>query len=111
MEHGTETLKAGELYAAAQAAHYETKSLREALGLYGNIVATLPHSQEARYSRSQIENIVKAVVPDQEILAMLVRLAWDHLRQQGHNEAVPVSLPEALLSPGLEGTAPSANKA
>ncbi len=79
MSSSTEPVEAGQQYAAAHAAHYTTKNLREALELYQSIVASYPNSQEAGYSRSQIQNIVNAVVPTQELFATQVDMALAHL--------------------------------
>lgn len=64
----SENSENGKHYAAAHAAHYVAKDLREALQLYRGIIAEHPDSQEAGYSRSQIQNIVNAVVPKEELL-------------------------------------------
>jgi len=60
--------EAGEQYAAAHAAHYKTKDLNSALDLYQGVMAAYPDTPEAEYSRSQIQNIAKSVVPKQELL-------------------------------------------
>ena len=67
MRNDTGLTEASQKYAAAYAAHYETKDLREALELYRGIVAAHPDTQEAGYSRSQIQNIVNEVVPEREL--------------------------------------------
>jgi hypothetical protein len=77
--------EASRQYAAAYAAHYETKDLREALELYRGILAAHPDTQEAGYSRSQIQNIVKKVVPENELFEAQVGMAMAHFggdRQQ-----------------------------
>ncbi len=71
--------EAGLHYAAAHAAHYGTKDLGRALELYQDIVTAHPNSQEAGYSRSQIQNIVKSVVPKQELLDAQADLARAHV--------------------------------
>jgi hypothetical protein len=68
-------------YATAYAAHYSAKDLRKALELYGVIVAAHPDSPEAGYSRDQMKNIARAVVPKDEILAAQVDLAWAYLQK------------------------------
>jgi hypothetical protein len=55
--------------------HYKAKDLREALHLYRAVMAAHPGTQEAGYSRSQIDNIVKAVVPEQALMDAEVKLA------------------------------------
>ena len=66
-------------YATAHAAHYRTKDLTEALDLYTGIMAGHPDSQEAQYSRTQIQNIVRQLIPRQELLDSQVALARAHL--------------------------------
>ena len=77
-----EVAEAGRQYAAAYAAHYTTKDLREALRLYRDVMAAHPNTQEAGYSQSQIRNIVNAVVPRQELLDAQVDLALAHFDQE-----------------------------
>jgi hypothetical protein len=62
-------------YAAAYAAHYTQRDLRTALGVYKELVASHTGSREAGYSRTQIRNIVNAVVPGQELLDAETALA------------------------------------
>ena len=66
-------------YAAAHAAHYVTKNLRQALELYKGIIAAHGDSQEAGYSRSQIQNIVNSVVPKQVLFDAQTELALAHI--------------------------------
>jgi len=75
--------KASKQYAAAHAAHYKTKNLPEALDLYRDITAGHPNTPEADYSQSQIQNIVKSVVPKQELLTAQIDLALAHLEPKG----------------------------
>ena len=70
---------AGRSYATAHEAHYGAKQLRKALELYEGIMAAHPGTPEAGYSRSQILNIVKAVVPEAELFAARKQLALSHL--------------------------------
>lgn len=69
-------------YASAHAAHYSRQDLHEALGLYKGVMAAYPDTQEAAYSRTQISNIVKSVVPDDEVLTVETELTLVHL---GHD--------------------------
>jgi hypothetical protein len=69
----------GRQYRQAYLAHYGAKRLREALGLYKGVIATFPDSAEAQYSRSQIHNIFKAVVPADKIFETEEALALAHL--------------------------------
>ena len=75
MRNRTGLTKAGQQYATAYAAHYTTKDLPEALELYRGVMAAYPNTQEAKYSRSQIQNIVNVVVPEQELFDAQVDLA------------------------------------
>ena len=70
---------AGRQYAAAHAAHYGDRDLSTALQLYTTVMASHPGSTEADYSRTQIQNIVHAVVPKRELLEAQMELAAAHL--------------------------------
>lgn len=69
---------AGHEYAAAHSLHYESRDLRRALDLYRGIVARYPSTQEAEYSRSQIQNVLNAVVPKQALFDAQIDLALAH---------------------------------
>ena len=75
MSKDTVLTEAGQQYAAAYAAHYTTKDLHEALELYKAVMAAHPKTQEAEYSRSQIQNIVNALVPKQDLFDAQADLA------------------------------------
>lgn len=83
MEIEAKLTEAGRQYAVAHAAHYETKNLCEALGLYGNVITAHSGSQEAGYSRSQMQNIIKSVVPEEVLLAAQINLALAHCGHGG----------------------------
>ena len=89
MRNDTGLTEAGQQYAAAHAAHYSTKDLHEALHLYNGVVAAHPNTQEAEYSRTQIQNIVKTVVPKQELLDAQVDLVLVHLEHGGPPDVKP----------------------
>lgn len=76
----TELTEAGQQYAVAHAAHYQTKNLREAIGLYKRVITAHRGTQEAGYSRSQIQNIVKTVVPEEKLFEAQVNLALAHCK-------------------------------
>ena len=78
MEKETGITEAGQKYAAAYAAHYTAKDLHGAFDLYKGIMTSHPGSQEAKYSRLQIQNIVKAVVPKDELFDAQSDLAVAH---------------------------------
>ena len=77
----------GKQYAAAHAMQYKNKELYEALGLYEGVMADYPDTPEAEYSRSQIQNIAKSVVPKEELLAAQLAVARGHLKLEGPPEA------------------------
>ena len=83
MENSTMPTKAGQEYAKAYVAHYTEKDLHKAFVLYGGVIAEHPDDQEAEYSRYQVQNIVNAVVPKQEISDALGELARAHFEQKG----------------------------
>lgn len=73
---------AAQQYNVAYEAHYTTKNLYEALGIYEALIAAYPSSQEATYSRTQILNIVNGVVPNQDLLDAQLQLAQAYLRRE-----------------------------
>lgn len=77
-------------YARAHHTHYGSMDLQQALGLYEEIVAAHPDIQEAAYSRSQIQNIAKAVVPAHELFAAQAALAHSHLARVKQAQAAKV---------------------
>jgi hypothetical protein len=79
MKKATQETESGQQYAAALEAHYKTKDLSEALGLYRTIMDAQPESLEAEYSRSQIQNIARAVVPTDELFDVLLGLTLAHV--------------------------------
>ena len=68
-------------YTKAHDMHYKTKDLPEAFKLYRDIIADYPETKEAGYSLSQVQNIVNAVVPKQEVMDALVALTLAHFDQ------------------------------
>ena len=81
MINNTKLTEAGQQYATAYEAHYTTKDMYKAFKLYGRIIAAHPDTHEAGYSRSQVQNIVNAVVPKQKVMDALVELALTHFEQ------------------------------
>lgn len=101
MRNDTGLTEAGQQYAAAHAAHYATKDLNEALRLYRGVMAAHPNTQEADYSRTQIQNIVKSVVPKQELLDAQVDLVRVHLERGRPPDVEPAPVaPLASEQPG-----------
>lgn len=68
MTTNTEATEPGRRYQAAYQVHYDGKDLRDALGLYRGIIDAFPDAPEAGYSRAQVWNIVKSLVPKEELL-------------------------------------------
>lgn len=81
MKHDAEPSKADREYAVAHAAHYGKKDLNQALALYLEVMAAYPATREAGFARSQIRNIAKAVVPEQDLLGAEVHLIETHLAE------------------------------
>jgi hypothetical protein len=77
-------------YAAAYAAHYSERDLAMALQLYKKIIASHASAREAGYSRTQIQNIVNAVVPEQELLDAQIERALARLEHQISPDAGPI---------------------
>jgi hypothetical protein len=87
MRNDTELTEAGRQYAAAYAAHYTERDLPVALQLYRKLMASHPDAQEADYSRTQVQNIVNAVVPKQELLDAEMELALAHVEHDAPLDA------------------------
>lgn len=68
-------------YERAHGLHYGSKDLHGALELYLEVLAVDIGTPEAGYARSQVDNIVRAVVPDLALLDAQVELAREHLQQ------------------------------
>jgi hypothetical protein len=66
--------------------------LERAFTLYEDIIAAHPDTKEAGYSRSQVQNIVNAVVPKKKIMDSLVELARIHFEQKLPLDAEPASV-------------------
>jgi hypothetical protein len=88
-------------YAAAYAEHYSGRDSEMALQLYKKIMASRASAREAGYSRAQVRNIVKAVVPKQELPDARMELALARLEPQISPDAGPVPV-AALASEPIE---------
>jgi hypothetical protein len=101
MKHATILTEAGHKYQAAYSAHYTDRDLPLALTRYQNLMKTHPDTQEAKYSRTQIQNILNAVVPKQDLLNAQMELANAQFKQK-EPQGIPVSPPpmEAVGSSG-----------
>jgi hypothetical protein len=69
-------------YAAAYAAQYSQRDLAMALQLYERLIASHSGAREAGYARSQVRNIVDAIVPEQDVLDAQIVLALAYLEDQ-----------------------------
>ena len=65
--------------ARAYAAHYSERDLAKALRLYKKIMASHASAPEAGYSRTQVQNFVHAVFPEQELLDAQMELTLARL--------------------------------
>ena len=82
MRNETELTEASQQYTAAYAAHYTGHDLPLALRLYKKLMESHPSAREAEYSRMQVQNIVNAVVPKQELLDAQMELARVHFERE-----------------------------
>ena len=82
MRNETPTSEADQRYSAAYEVHYGTKDLEKALELYRGVLVACPGTQEAGYSRSQIHNIIRKVVPERVLFDAQVGLALAHFRDR-----------------------------
>ena len=78
MKHEPSPTKADKQYAAAYAAHYSDKELLRAAKLYEELILAHPSTPEAGYSRAQILNIVKELIPESDLLTARVKLIAAH---------------------------------
>jgi hypothetical protein len=68
------------------------KDIHKAFTLYEDIIAAHPDTKEAGYSRSQVQNIVNAVVPKKEIMDSSMKLVRIHFDQKVPLDAEPASV-------------------
>ncbi len=78
MKNESSLTEAGQAYAAAYNAHYTAHDLPCALQLYRKLLASYPDAQEADFSRMQLQNIVNAIVPKQELFDATIDLVLAH---------------------------------
>jgi hypothetical protein len=96
MRTETEPTETNQQYAAAYAAHYTGRDLPLALQLYRQLMASHPSAHEAGYARMQVQNIINAVVPKQELLEAQIKLVLVHFE---HDERLDAGrLPGTQLS-------------
>ena len=79
MSPQTDTTEASRQYAEAYATHYTNRDLPLALQRYKTLMASHPNAKEAAYAQMQVQNIVNAVVPKQELLDAQMELLRVHL--------------------------------
>lgn len=78
----TPPTESGNRYDAAHKMHHTEQNPGGAVGLYAAIIAEYPDAPEAGYCQSQVMNIVKSVVPKDELLEVHVGLIRTHLAQK-----------------------------
>lgn len=78
MKEDTKLTKAGKRYSIAQEAHYTTKDIHKAFLMYGNIIKHYPDTPESQYSRSQVQRILKEVIPEKMINDTMDTLVSNH---------------------------------
>jgi len=86
MHQTIQPAEAGRQYAEAYEAHYGAKNIPAAFALYNRVIAEHPDSFEAEYCRSQLQNILKAVVPKQKIdeaMQQLMVAQFEHTAASG----------------------------
>jgi len=91
MKNNNSDTEAGKQYTAAHDVHYKTKDMPEAFKLYRGIIADHPDTKEAGYSLSQVHNIVKDVVPKQEVMDGLVAMTLGHFDKDLPSDVKPAS--------------------
>ena len=82
MKKNVEPTEASRQYAAAYAEHYTGRNLPLAFHLYKELMASYPNSQEANYARMQVQNLINAVVPKQELLDAQIERLLTHFENQ-----------------------------
>ena len=92
MKESKLSAEVGQQYASAYETHYTTKDIYKAFTLYKDIIAAHPDTIEAKYSRSQVRNIVNAMVPKKEIMDSLMELARIHFDQKAQLGTEPASV-------------------
>jgi hypothetical protein len=73
--------EAGRKYAEAYKKHFSSKDLYGALQSYKEVVTSYPNSQEAEYSRTQIQNIMQDVVPKDVLYAAHLEMALKYVKK------------------------------
>jgi hypothetical protein len=84
-------------HATACATHYSQRDLTGALHLYTRLIAAHESTPESGYSISQVQNIVKSVVPAHALLDAQIELALARLEQLVPLDGDPI--PIAPITP------------
>ena len=92
MKKETVRSTSGQHYAEAYEKHYGTKDSYAALLAYKGIVADNPDSKEADYSRSQIQNIMRDVVPKEALYEAQLNLALKYAEPNDMSEKQPINI-------------------
>lgn len=83
------TATAAQRYADAYKTHYVKRDLPRALQLYRQLLVSDAGTVESAYTRTQVLNIVNAVVPKEELLDANVALALVHLEGEPPDRSGP----------------------
>ena len=87
MSKDKELSQAAQSYADAYTSHYSERDYPAALRSYDQVIALHPSAPEAEYSRTQIRNIVRNVVPAKELLAAQLELVLRYLKSDDDSPA------------------------
>ena len=96
MNNRTSLTEASQAYAAAYNAHYTAHDLPLALQLYRKLLASHPDAPEADYSRMQVQNIVNAVVPKQELFDSQIDLVLTHFEHDPPLDVGRIATPSVV---------------
>ena len=91
MSENRQSTEAGRKYSIAYDAQYTTKDIHKAFTLYADIIAAHPNTEEDGYSKSQVQNIVNAVVSKKKNMDSLLELLRIHFEQNVPLDAEPAS--------------------
>jgi len=87
MRNSIEPTEASRQYAAAYAAHYTGRDLPLAFQLYKELMASHSGTPEAGYARMQVQNLINAVVPKQELLDAQITCLLAHFQQDDQHDS------------------------
>lgn len=77
-------------YAEAYEKHYSEENLYTALQSYKGVIVSYPDSEEAEYSRSQIQNILRHAVPGEELFEAHMKMALNYTKGNDVSRTPPV---------------------